>query len=326
MRIVLLGGGTGQAQVLRGLLRYPVQVTSVVNVTDNGGHTGALRRALRIPAVGDVRNCLSAAAPKGHVIGELLRGRFLGNEMDGTSVGNLMLSYLTLRRGSLSRATAELARAMGARASVLPVSDGSADVCARLTDGRVIRGEWQILLRRPRAPIREIFLRPPLRCLPEAARAIRNADRIVIGPGALLTAVTSVLSVRGVAEAIARSKGSILFVCNLLTFPGQTDGWTAARHVEWVSRYLPRKPDAVVLNTGRPPAWAIRRYRALGAEMVRDDLDQALRADLVAAVEEERGGQGRFLSLPHSIRHDPGKLARILVGWNRSVRHSSRRA
>jgi uncharacterized cofD-like protein len=323
--IVCIGGGTGQAQVLRGLARYPVRLASIVNVTDNGGHSGFLRQELGVPPMGDIRNCLAALGQEG-VVNDLMRARFRKGKLDGTSVGNLMLAAMTTQTGSLSRAVGAMAEALGIREHrVMPVSDGPTDIGAELDNGKIVRGEWQILLRKPRRPIVRLFLDPPIDALPECTRAIREADLIVLCPGALMAAVISCLLARGVRQAIQQSRGRLAHVCNIMTMPGQTDEFDATDHLEWVARYSGRRPDYFLLNTNTPDESASRPYRKLGSRPVRDDLSgtnhvKVVRGDFLweSSLGDDRGGKGIYLSLPHTIRHDHQKLSKALLRLARS--------
>lgn len=318
-RVVCIGGGTGQAQVLRGLSRFPVRLTSIVNVTDNGGHSGFLRRELDIPPVGDIRNCIAALAPEQDVLADLLRVRFHEGTLDGTSLGNLILAALTQAHGSLAQAVEALRRALRIAHEIYPVADQQADICAVLDNGKVVTGEWQILLRKPRRPIARLFHDPPLDSLPACRRALRRANLIVLCPGALMTAVVSCLLAGGIRKAIADSHASIAQVCNIMTMPAQTDGMTAEDHLLWMSRFLPRSPDFFIVNRTRPPASLLRHYRQVGSTRVIEGSLGApgvkvIRAALLmkCSAGDERGGEGRYRSLPHSIRHDPRKLAALL--------------
>ncbi|GIX48832.1 MAG: hypothetical protein KatS3mg131_3043 [Candidatus Tectimicrobiota bacterium] len=160
MRIVTLGGGTGQATVLRALRHVPGEVTAVVGVTDDGGHSGQLRRVLGLPQVGDTRQCLEALLDEASLWGQLLRFRFSEGELRGVSVGNLILAALSRLRGGLGAAVEAVCREVALPQRVLPVSDASTRVGAELADGRRLVGEWQIIQRQPRSPITRVFLQP----------------------------------------------------------------------------------------------------------------------------------------------------------------------
>jgi len=322
-RVVCIGGGTGQSQVLRGLSRYPFDITALVGVTDNGGHSGVLRKIFGIPQVGDIRNCLASLAGDGPLLTELLRYRFREGELDGVSLGNLIVSALIRLKGSLSEGIDALRRELGVPHTILPVSDQSTHICAELADGRMVRGEWEIIGREPRAPIRRLFHWPVVNCLPSCIRAIGLADLIVFCPGSFMTGILSALLTRGIQTAIRVSRARKVQVVNIMTQPGQTDGMSARDHIEVLSQYLGDAPDAAIVNSKRPPAKWLKAYRKDGAEPVRLDVDGLREARVVAAdLLEPQGkdvltlyaraaGQG-MIAGPHFIRHDPLKLGRVL--------------
>lgn len=319
-RFALIGAGTGQAQLLRGLRDSPARLTAIVGVTDNGGHSGLLRRALRIPAVGDLRNCLSALAPAGSMWERMLGWRFTEGELDGVSPGNLALAALTRSLGSLSRATESVVREMGTPHRALPVADADSQVAVELASGRVIVGEWETLRRKDPSPIARVFHRPGFEASAAARAAVEQADLAILCPGALFTGVLSCAVARGLPAALARSRGRFAMVLNIMTQPGQTIGLSARGHVEAVERALGRRPDIVIVNRGRPLAAHLRLYARMGAAPVQDDLQPGrwvvLREDLVyRGNSHEHVQRGRTIpSLPHLIRHDPAKLARLI--WN----------
>jgi uncharacterized cofD-like protein len=320
MRIVTLGGGTGQGQVLRGLARRRVDLTGIVGVTDNGGHSGHLRKLLGIPAVGDLRGCIAALAEAGP-FGRALEFRFSAGDLDGASLGNLMLAGLNLSEGSLTRAAAVLAGRAGAAATVLPVSDGDSEIAAELADGRTIPGEWEIIRREPRVPIARLFHDPPIAATTEVLRALRRAELAVLGPGSLRTALVSILLTKGVREALRKTR--LAYVLNILTQPGQTDGFTARDHLDEVTRYLGRPPDTVIANSERPPDWALQ-----GAEFVDPTGIDAVRARLLEPIRPAhaaaRARPSRFPAGPHLVRHDPAKLARAVLMAAKTGRRGSR--
>lgn len=324
-RIVCIGGGTGQSQVLRALSPYPVEITALVGVTDNGGHSGILRRIFGIPQVGDIRNCLASLAPEDALLGKLLRYRFREGELDGVSLGNLIVTALIRLEGSLSSGIDLLRRALGIPHRILPVSDQSTHICAETADRRLIRGEWEIIRRVPRAPLRRLFHWPVVACHPECVRAIARADMIVFCPGSLMTGIVSALLTRGIHTAVRVSPAFKVQIVNLMTQPGQTDGMSARDHIETLSQYLGTAPDAAVVNTRRPPEVWLRPYRREGAEPVRVDVMGLRETRVIPADLLEPGGKdvltlyarpgGRDAPAgPHFIRHDPAKLGRILYG------------
>lgn len=320
MHIVTLGSGTGQATVLRGLQAYDCRITAVVGVTDNGGHSGLLRRALQMPQVGDTRQCLSALVEETSVWGQLLRHRFTQSELSGISVGNLILAALSSISGQFSVAVAEVCRAAGITQHVLPVSDVSTDIAAELEDGQHVTGEWQIIQRQPRTGVARLFLQPPVKALPQVLEAIATADIIVLCPGSFLTGTIALLLHEGVSDAIANTSAMCLYVCNLMTQPGQTDGYTAKRHLDTLRQYLGHRVDGVLVNDGMLPPELVDYYAQHGSQPVQNDLtsDEAAgvySADLVEHPDVETiraytrpQGNGMQVGL-HLMRHDAAKLA-----------------
>ena len=314
MRIVTLGGGTGQAQLLRGLAALGADVTAIAGVTDNGGHSGRLRKQFGIPAVGDLRACIAALADSNNGLGRALSFRFTAGDLEGASLGNLVLAGLTISEGSLTAAAEKLAALTRLRGRALPVSEGASQVAARLMSGKSIRGEWEIIRRSPRTRIAEIFHDPPIAATPDALREIRRADLVVLGPGSLRTAIVSVLLAGGVKEALRKRR--VAFVLNILTQAGQTDGFSAADHVEEISRYLGKVPEEIIANTKRPPEWALQ-----GAEFVDPVGLDGVHADLLEPVKrvdlKRRARPSRFVAGPHLVRHDATRLARVILGLAR---------
>ena len=319
MHIVTLGSGTGQATLLRGLRQHACEVTAIVGVTDNGGHSGQLRRLLRIPQVGDTRQCLSALVDAESLWGRLLQHRFTADDLDGVSVGNLILAALASEHGSLHAAVAEVRKAAGFAQRVLPVSDGNTQIGAELDDGRRLIGEWQIIRRHPTSPVKRLFLQPPTPAHPAVSEAIATADLVVICAGSLLTGVISVLLHPGVKQALSRSRASIVHVLNLMTQPGQTDGYTARRHLTTLRPYLGRPVDAVLVNNAPLPSDLLRLYAPQGARPVINDLTPAdaglIAADLVERPDPESlrayarpRAAGMHVGM-HLMRHDAHKLA-----------------
>jgi uncharacterized cofD-like protein len=319
MHIVTLGGGTGQATLLRGLRASACQVTAIVGVTDNGGHSGQLRHMLRIPQVGDTRQCLSALVDDQSVWGKLLQYRFTTGELCGLSVGNLILGSLAHLQGSLGAAVEEICHASGIAQRILPVSDGDTHIAAELADGRKVIGEWEIMQRQPRSTVVRVSLHPQVDALPTVLEAIASADLLVCCPGSFLTGTLAVLLPTGMRDAIVSSQARCVYVCNLMTQPGQTDDYTARQHLIMLEEYLGRQVDTVVLNNGPFPPALLELYAQHGAVPVINDLTSAtvpvVLADLVEhpdadALRAYTRPQGAGMQVGmHLIRHEAQKLA-----------------
>ncbi|MBI2816603.1 MAG: uridine diphosphate-N-acetylglucosamine-binding protein YvcK [Acidobacteria bacterium] len=319
LRFAGVGGGTGLSVLLRGLKELSngahaaapdggISMSAIVCVSDNGGSTGYLRQSFRMPAVGDLRNCLVALADGDSTMAELFQYRFSGgNGLDGHSLGNLIVTALFQLSGSLAQAVELAQTVLGSRGCVLPVTETAPSLCAELQSGKVIRGESQITAARGR--IKKVWLDPD--SPPPAAgvlQAISCADAIVLGPGSLYTSIVPNLLVRDVAEAVRKSQAVKIFVCNLMTQPGETDGMTAAAHLRVLQQYLGfGGVDICILNAQRMEPSTEQAYRELGSEPVTWDEGELtdLGAMPVAA--------DILAESPWKLRHDSCKLARLVV-------------
>ena len=322
-KIVAIGGGTGTYTVLTGLKHHSLDLTAVVTMADDGGSSGRLRDEFGHLPPGDARRCLvalSADRQTNRTLRALFEYRFeKGNGLNGHSFGNLFLTALTELTGSLELAILEASRLLNVRGKVLPVTTDNVRLCATLEDGTLITGERNIDVRmiKPEFGIRQVFLSPEATAYTPVIEEIRNADILVVGPGDLYSSVIPNLLVRGVPEAIRQCKGVRIYVCNLMTKHGETDGFTASRFVSEMCRYLgsPSALDWVVVNTAAFPNELLERYARENAYPIPCDLD--LCQELVPNVIQEDLLAGGSL-----VRHDPGKLARLImrIGRSRSKR------
>ncbi|MFZ9570469.1 MAG: gluconeogenesis factor YvcK family protein, partial [Vulcanococcus sp.] len=229
--IVAIGGGTGLSTLLSGLKRYSSNLTAIVTVADDGGSSGVLRRELGVQPPGDIRNCLAALATEEPLLTRLFQYRFrAGTGLEGHSFGNLFLSALTAITGSLEGAISASSRVLAVQGTVVPATNADVKLWAELADGRRIEGESQI--GHASSPIVRVGCtpeRPP--ALPKAIEAIADADLIVLGPGSLYTSLLPNLLVPELVQAISRSKAPRLYICNLMTQPGETDGLDVEGHL-----------------------------------------------------------------------------------------------
>ncbi len=319
LRVVALGGGTGLPTLLRGLRaslfdsrlwdadRDQTRLTAIATVADDGGSSGLLRAAYELPSPGDIRNCLVALAGGDPAMSDLFDFRFpRKGDVAGHSLGNFILTALTEIEQDFAKAVRRAADMLAVRGRVLPSTTRNVVLSAELCDGTVIEGESRIA--GARSPVRRLRLEPShATALPEAVDAIERADLIVIGPGSLYTSLVAVLLVRGLPEAIARSRARVVLVMNLMTEPGETDGHTGADHVMAIRRHAPTMPihDVLVNTTPLDPA-QIERYASLKAVPVPADT-QLLRALGHEVVEDD------LLAAGDGVRHDPEKLGRALI-------------
>ena len=299
-KIVVIGGGTGLSVLLRGLKEYTSNLTAIVSVADDGGSSGRLRGDLGMLPPGDIRNCLVALADKEPLMEELLQYRFKTGELAGHSLGNLLLAGLTGMTGSFDHAVRALSKVLAIRGQVLPVTLSDVTLCAELEDGAVVQG--QSYISRGPGRIKKVFLRPS-RCLPlaEALFAIRSADAVVLGPGSLYTSIIPNLLVKGIPEALAKTPAPKIYICNVMTQPGETDGYTASGHLEALFAHGGTAIDYAVVNTGPVPPKLRVRYLQMGANPVAADMEEiermgvhAVGADLVHKTEVVRHHQDKL--------------------------------
>ena len=279
----------------------------MVTVFDDGGSSGRLRRELGILPPGDIRDCLVALAESEPLMTQLFEYRFQGGALDGHAFGNLFIASLTGVTGSLESAVKETSKVLNIRGRVLPSAAEDVVLWAEFSDGTMVEGESQIT--RTRKRIRRVGLKPAdVAPLPEVLQAIGEAELIVLGPGSLYTSVIPNLLVRGVAAAIRSSQARRVYVCNVMTQPGETDGFSSSDHVRVLGDLIgPGLFTHVLVNTQRPRNRALlARYEAEGARPVEPDLD-AIRAQGVLPVGEA------LISEEHLVRHEPRLLARALL-------------
>ncbi len=312
VRVVAAGGGTGLPAVLAGLAAAGddplarVDLTALVSVSDDGGSSGELRRHYRIPAAGDARNCLVARSPRESPLAPLLQHRLQGaGDLPGHTVGNLVLTALAGALGDFGEAVDAVARLLGVRGRVLPAVAGEATLVAALEDGRVVHGEAS--LRAAGGRIAAVRLETPAPAPPRALAAVREADLVVLGPGSLYSSVLASLLGEGMAEALRRTRATRVWVANLFTQPGETDGYGAADHLAAIQRHLGDVVDVVLLHDRPLPAELVAREAARGARPVEARPGELAR--LGPAVVRRN-----VVSLRTDLtRHDPSRLALALA-------------
>ncbi len=308
MRVVAIGGGTGLSTLLRGLKKFDVDIAAVVAVTDEGGSSGILRRELKVPPPGDVRNNFIALSENEELLEKIFNFRFKDGSLKGHAVGNIILAALTMITGSLSMAIESLSELLAIRGKIFPVSNELVRLVAEMDDGSKIIGETNITSSGKR--IKRVSLDRDVEAFPEAIMAIKEADVVILGPGSLYTSVIANLLVKGVKEALKESKADIIYVANLMTQPGETSGMKLSDHLGEIEKYLERKVDLIVANSGRPPKDVLKRYELEGYKMLQLDLENIDREIIV----------GHFLKVIKDpfdgnlkVRHDPEKLAKSII-------------
>lgn len=300
--ITVVGGGHGLSVLLRGIKQATSNVTAVVTVADDGGSSGRLRQDLGMIPPGDLRNCLVALADTEPLMEKLFQHRFEGSsELSGHSFGNLFIAAMTQVTGDVETALKESSKVLAVKGQVLPASKEFVRLDAIMEDGTVVCGESQI----PEAhkKIHRVKLYPEhAEAVQSSLDAIRNAEAIVLGPGSLYTSVIPNLLVEGIGDAICRSKAVKIYICNVMTQPGETDGYTASMHVKAIMDHAGRNAvDYVIVNSTPVPEDLKRKYAETGAYPVVVD-DDALNQLGVGIIKAD------LITSKDAIHHDPKKL------------------
>lgn len=304
-KIVAIGGGTGLSNLLRGLKQYTSNLTAIVTVADDGGSSGSLRRDLNVIPPGDIRNCIAALADAEPLVTELFQYRFgedAGAGISGHAFGNLFIVAMSAVTGNMEVAIRETSRVLAVRGQILPSTLADVTLAARMIDGTVVRGESQI----PHAEssIREVFIEPTdALANAEAVRALMEADLIVIGPGSLYTSVMPNILVPGIREALLASRAHRVYVANVATQHGETDGFTAADHYAALCRHLGANAAEVVLANSNLP---------------QEPLPESWHSTPVLAPGDAQYGGARLVladlvAPDHRYRHDTERLAAALM-------------
>lgn len=315
-KIVVIGGGTGTYTVLTGLRDYPIDLTAVVSMFDSGGSSGRLRDEFGILPPGDVRQALLALStlPSEKLnLRQLLDYRFEnGVGLKGHSFGNLLLTALTEITGRTDLAIEAAVRILAVKGQVLPVSLTDSHLCARLEDGTIIKGETNIDIRRVRPELRilDVFLDPPAKIFSKTRKAILEADLIILGPGDLYTSVIPNLLVEGVCRALSKTRGKIVYICNLMTKYGETQGFAVSDFVKEIKRYLgpaqKKLTTVLVNNQWRVSKKVLQRYKQEKSEPVKYDKENCKKFKV------------KFICLPLAsvgqlFRHNPKKLSEAII-------------
>lgn len=320
VRFVAVGGGTGLSTLLRGLKAYSDHITAVVTMTDDGGSSGRLRTELGVLPPGDLRHCLSALAGEERLLGALFEHRFAGaagtSTLSGHSFGNLFLVALAEITGDFHKAVKAISQVLAVRGQVLPATLENVQLAARLVDGTEVAGESQVTA--STGAIARLWCVPAApRALPEAVRAIAEADAIILGPGSLYTSLLPHLLIPEIREAIRASQARKLYVCNVMTQSGETDGFTVSQHLRQLFAYGGEGLVDDALVNGIPPQRLLEKYQANDQHPVPID-EEACRALGVQLIVEP------LLDEQDLVRHDPQLLARAIMRWFWSVKGTTK--
>lgn len=309
-KIVLLGGGTGTSTVLRGLKYFPVDITAVITVSDNGRSTGRLRKEFSTPAVGDIRHVLSNLSTLPDDVKNIMEYRMSTySDLNGHSMGNLILTAFYQETGSLKKSIENFSKLMKVEHTVLPLSEDCLTLMGETDDGEIIEGEEQITMANKH--YKRIFYKEEPHILPEVFDEIRNADLIILSMGSLYTSILPHLVCEDVAEAIHNSKAKKMYVCNAMTQPGETDNFGVSDHVNVLEKYIGKDViNSVIVSNTILPDEILRKY---SSEEQKD----------LVKIDYENIKKGKYEILENdllttsdgTIRHDSLKLSSIIFSY-----------
>lgn len=308
VKVIVMGGGTGMPAVLRGLKHLPIDITTIVTVADDGGSTGAIRENVDMPAPGDVRNVIASMSTIDTYLNELFQYRFDGMEgLSGHSLGNLALLAMRNITGDFAIAIDKVAEIFQVKGKIYPVVNASVTLHAETTDGEIISGESKITGSNHNK-IDRVFITPnDIQAYPLAIKAIHEADLIIISPGSLYTSILPNLIVPGIAEAMKRSHAKVMYVCNMMTQHGETDGYDVADHIHAINQHVEQEIiDTVVVHNEPFNEEILQHYAAEFAEPVQMDTKR-LESLNIQVIEENLLVKDNLL-----IRHDERKLAKLI--------------
>lgn len=323
--VVTIGGGTGSFTLLSGLKEYPVNISAIVSMADDGGSTGVLRDELGVLPPGDVRQCLVALSESSKELRELMGYRFEKGVFKGHSFGNLFLSALEKINGNFSKGVEEAIKILNAKGEVIPVTDEDMRLFIELKNGKLIKGENELDCNREIASsgIKKIFLKPRVKANKKAIERIKKADLVIIGPGDFYGSIVPNLLVDGISEAIRKSKAKIVFNCNLTNKKGQTEGFDLDQYVFEINKYIGKERiDYATFNIENPSPSLIKKYEkkeGKGMVVKLNDKKQGersfriIRAELLSGEKIRKNPKDLISDTRSFIRHDSAKLAKILM-------------
>lgn len=321
-KIVVIGGGTGQSVFLRGLKKKANNITAIVTVADDGGGSGVLREDLGMLPPGDIRNCLLALANIEPTMREVMQYRFTDGALKGQSFGNLFLAAMNGLYGNFEVALYKMSQIFAITGKVLPVTLKNINLIAELKNGKIVKGESKIPeeVKKYKTSIEKVYLdEQNVKPLDEVITSIENADIIIMGPGSLYTSIIPNLLVDGVVDAIKKSKAPKVYICNIMTQPGETDNYNVLEHVNAIVRHTNNNIiDYIISNNEVLGKEMLERYQNDGANQVLLDEEQRnkLRVMDIKCIEEN------LIEIKNNyIRHDASHISDIVI--NLALRHNN---
>ena len=321
--IVTIGGGTGSFMLLSGLKNYPVNISAIVSMADDGGSTGILRDELGVLPPGDVRQCLVALSSSSQIMRELMNYRFEKGGLKGHNFGNLFLSALEKIKGNFSEGIEEAAKILNINGEVIPVTNQNSNLFMQLNNKKILRGESQINhnFEIEKIGILKNYLNPKAKANKKAIQKILEADLVIIGPGNHYCSIMPNFLVQGVSEALIKTKAKVVYNCNLVNKKGHTEKFTLDDYVNCINRQIGKKRiDFVTFNTKSPQKKLIEKYKDQRELLVEFDPNESIkrnyrviRADIISDKKPRYKKADVLANQRAFIRHDSEKLARVLM-------------
>lgn len=321
-KIVTIGGGTGSFTLLSGLKKYPIELSAIVSMADDGGSTGVLRDELGVLPPGDVRQCLVALSDSSEMLRALMNYRFEDGGLSGHSFGNLFLSALEKVTGSFSLGVAEAAKILNVKGEVIPVTNIDTNLFLKLKNNGLLQGENEINhnFEIQKRGVEKMYLLPKAKANPRAIEKILSADLIVIGPGNHYCAIIPNLLVSGIPEAIRKSKAKVVYNCNLVNKKGQTEGFMLDDYIDAVEKYIGKgRINFVTYNVGKPSKALLKKYEH-ESELVNFNKDarkkrgyRVIQTNLLDSKEVHFSKGDKIAHTRSFIRHDTEKLGKVLM-------------
>ena len=310
IKVVTIGGGTGLSVLLRGLKKYPLEITAIVTVADDGGSSGKIRSDMNIPSPGDIRNVIAALSDVEPYLEKMFQYRFDSGEVKGHPVGNLMIAAMTDIHGDFSTAVKVMSRILNVRGTVLPTTNDIATLNAVLSDGEIIRGESSIT--KAGGVIDHVYITPS-RVKPneDVLKAIEEADYIIMGPGSLYTSIIPNLVISNVSEKIKESNAKKIYVCNVMTQHGETDNYTVSDHIVAINKHVEANIfDLVIANSREFDDSILSKYHKEKQEPVKIDHEKIEALGIKLIKNNDVG-----IVDNNTIRHNADKVSELIYDY-----------
>lgn len=307
-KVVVLGGGAGQSTLLKGLKNFPLDISAVVSVCDDGKSTGRLREEFNIFAVGDIRRVIVSLSETEPLFEELLNYRFeTTSDLNGHTVGNLLLTALANVTGNMQEGIETIGKVLKIKGKVLPFTLESPTLVGKMTDGSIIKGEHNIT--KSSGKIKDVYYEKDVKVNPNVLKAIKNADLIILSMGSLYTSVIPNLLSKELLDTIDNSKAKIMYICNMMTQPGETDDYKVSDHVTVLNKYLGKKKiDVIIANNGEIPQNILEKYET-------EEQKNAVVFDKENLKDENIIASNYVTIYDNKIRYKPAKLSADIYNY-----------